>query len=514
MDTLKSDFYQLIKINGPALDFILESSSMGLWYCHLEDSGDMWTNSIFRQTLGYGANAILDDPHVFLFKDDIKDFATQLKSQPESHLFIQYRHQNGTVVPARNTGLLLNDTTGTPAYLLVAIQQIDLPVNGQHVENGAVSKDHQLLNDKLKISEERFTRAFEHAAIGMAIVSPSGKWLRVNNSLLQMLGYTSAELMKLTFQDITFPDDLNKDLELLASLVKGEIEHYQMEKRYFHKMGHIVTVILAVSLVKNSKGKPLHFISQITDISKMKAAETEIKSVLDVTSDQNRRLLNFAHIVSHNLRSHSGNLSMLLNFIETDTDENSRQELFRMFRDAASNLQVTIGHLNEVVAVTTTLHQNLISVNLSDAINGAIGNVEALLKAEGVHCINEVRPDVVISAVPAYLDSILLNFLTNAIKYHSKARSPLINLSSAMADNLVELSIEDNGLGIDLKLNRDKIFGMYKTFHDNKDARGIGLFITKNQIEAMGGKVTVESEVDKGTTFKIYFKQALESLSS
>ncbi|SMD00753.1 sensor histidine kinase [Pedobacter africanus] len=508
MDTLKSDFYQLIKTNGPALDFILESSSMGLWYCHMEDHREMWTNSLFRQTLGYGANAVLDDPHVFLFKEDIKDVAAQLRSRPESRLFIKYRHQNGTVMPAGNTGLLLNDTAGNPAYLLVAVQQIDLPVNGLHGENGVVSKSHQLLNDKLKLSEERFTRAFEHAAIGMAIVSLSGKWLRVNNSLLQMLGYTSAELMKLTFQDITFPDDLNKDLELLTSLVGGEIEHYQMEKRYFHKMGHIVTVILAVSLVKNSKGKPLHFISQITDISKMKAAETEIKSVLDVTSDQNRRLLNFAHIVSHNLRSHSGNLSMLLNFIETDTDENSRQELFRMFRDAASNLQVTIGHLNEVVAVTTTLHQHLICVNLSDAINGAIGNVEALLKAEGVHCINEVRPDVVISAVPAYLDSILLNFLTNAIKYHSKERPPLINLSSATADNLVELSIKDNGLGIDLKLNRDKIFGMYKTFHDNKDARGIGLFITKNQIEAMGGKVTVESEVGKGTIFKIYFKPA------
>ncbi|MNY01817.1 Alkaline phosphatase synthesis sensor protein PhoR [compost metagenome] len=88
----------------------------------------------------------------------------------------------------------------------------------------------------------------------------------------------------------------------------------------------------------------------------------------------------------------------------------------------------------------------------------------------------------------------------------------MINLSSRTEDGLIELSIADNGLGIDLKLNRDKIFGMYKTFHNNKDARGIGLFITKNQIEAMGGKVTVESEVNKGTTFKIYFKQAQEAL--
>ncbi len=88
-----------------------------------------------------------------------------------------------------------------------------------------------------------------------------------------------------------------------------------MEKRYLHKEGHIVWVILTVSIVKTSKGEPLHFISQLTDISKVKATELEIQSMMEVTNDQNRRLLNFAHIVSHNLRSHSGNLSMLLNFI-------------------------------------------------------------------------------------------------------------------------------------------------------------------------------------------------------
>lgn len=373
------------------------------------------------------------------------------------------------------------------------------------LKNNDLANQH--LSEKLRLSEERFSRAFENAAIGMAIVSLKGKWLRINNSISEILGYTSSELLKLTFQDITHPDDLNKDLDLLHDMLEGKIESYQMEKRYFHKNGHLVWVILAVSIIKNSNGKPLHFISQLTDISKVKAAEYEMKSVLDVTNDQNRRLLNFAHIVSHNLRSHSGNLTMLLNFIETENDEDSRRELFNMFRHAASNLQETIGHLNEVVAVNTSITESLTKVNLNQAINGAIGNIEALLKAEDVICVNDVNPDIIVGVVPAYLDSILLNFLTNSIKYHAAGRTPIIRLSAEIEDNLVALSIQDNGMGIDLQLNRDKIFGMYKTFHNNKDARGIGLFITKNQIEAMGGKVTVESEVDKGTTFKIYFKQ-------
>jgi PAS domain S-box-containing protein len=373
------------------------------------------------------------------------------------------------------------------------------------LKNGDLA--HQHLSEKLRLSEDRFSRAFEHAAIGMAIVSLKGKWLRINKSISEILGYKSSELLKLTFQDITHPDDLDKDLNLLHEMIEGKIESYQMEKRYFHKNGHLVWVILAVSIIKNSNGKPLHFISQLTDISKVKEAEYEMKAVLDVTNDQNRRLLNFAHIVSHNLRSHSGNLTMLLNFIETETDEDSRQELFNMFRHAASNLQETIGHLNEVVAVNTTICEKLTKINLSQAINGAIGNIEALLKAEEVICINEVEEDIIVGVVPAYLDSILLNFLTNSIKYHAHGRRPIIKLSAKVEENLVVLTIEDNGIGIDLQLNRDKIFGMYKTFHNNQDARGIGLFITKNQIEAMGGKVSVESEVDKGTIFKIYFKQ-------
>ena len=362
---------------------------------------------------------------------------------------------------------------------------------------------HQHLSERLRLSEDRFSRAFENAAIGMAIVSLKGKWLRINNSISKMLGYTSSELRKLTFQDITHPDDLNKDLNLLHEMLEGKIESYQMEKRYFHKNGHLVWVILAVSIIKNSNGKPLHFISQLTDISKVKEAENEMKSVLDLTNDQNRRLLNFAHIVSHNLRSHSGNLSMLLNFIETETDEASRNELFNMFRHAASNLQETIGHLNEVVAVNTSITESLTKVNLSRAINGAIGNIEALLKAEDVICINDVNPNIIVGVVPAYLDSILLNFLTNSIKYHAVERKPIIKLSAEIEDNLVALSIQDNGMGIDLQLNRDKIFGMYKTFHNHPEAKGIGLFITRNQIEALGGSISVESKVNDGTKFTI-----------
>ena len=115
-----------------------------------------------------------------------------------------------------------------------------------------------------------FQNAFDHAAIGMALVAPDGTWLRVNRSVCRMTGYTEAEMLKMRFQDITHPEDLDLDLENVEKMLCGEVTTYQMEKRYLHKSGSIVWGLLSVSLVCDSAGKPLFFISQIQDISARK----------------------------------------------------------------------------------------------------------------------------------------------------------------------------------------------------------------------------------------------------
>ena len=125
----------------------------------------------------------------------------------------------------------------------------------------------------LRNSEEQFRRAFEDASVGMAIVSLEGGWVRVNSALCQIVGYSHAELFQLTFQDITHADDLEIDLAYVHQLLAGEISIYQMEKRYLHKQGYIVWVLLNVSLVQDEQGKPLHFISHIHNISDRKRIE-------------------------------------------------------------------------------------------------------------------------------------------------------------------------------------------------------------------------------------------------
>ncbi len=132
--------------------------------------------------------------------------------------------------------------------------------------------------------------AFDFASIGMALVGTDGAWLRVNDSVCRITGYTREELLKKTFQDITHPDDLEKDLTSLHAVLDGKISFYEMEKRYFHKKGHIVWILLTVSLVCDEQQKPLFFISQIQDITEKKrleielqSRESELRSVLDQT---------------------------------------------------------------------------------------------------------------------------------------------------------------------------------------------------------------------------------------
>ncbi|MFC2148137.1 PAS domain S-box protein [Bacteroidota bacterium] len=241
------------------------------------------------------------------------------------------------------------------------------------------------------------------------------------------------------------------------------------------------------------------------DISDLKQKEQELRDLINVTSIQNKQLINFAHIVSHNLRSHTANFSMLLEFLVDEEDANEQANIIKMLTEASDNLLETLDNLNEVVAISTNVNLDKKPVNLNKKIAAAEKNLAAFLKKNNAKIINKIPDETYIKVIPAYIDSIIMNFITNAVKYKDDSRDPVIKLTVSENEKYTILSIEDNGLGIDLNKYGEKLFGMYKTFHDNSDARGIGLYITKNQVEAMNGKIMACSEVGKGTTFNIYF---------
>lgn len=139
-----------------------------------------------------------------------------------------------------------------------------------------------------------FEGAFQHAAIGMAIVAPNGRWLRVNEAVSDIVGYSADELLNIDFQAITHADDLEKDLEHVDSLLRGEAGTYRMKKRYTHKQGHEVWVLLAVSLVRNNDGSPRYFLSQIEDITAQVKGELALREQRDELELLNRELAELA----------------------------------------------------------------------------------------------------------------------------------------------------------------------------------------------------------------------------
>lgn len=232
-----------------------------------------------------------------------------------------------------------------------------------------------------------------------------------------------------------------------------------------------------------------------------------MQKALDIVGEQNSRLLNFAHIVSHNLRSHAGNLSMLLDLVDDIQDTSEREEALVHLRTISNDLTQTINHLNDLVSIHTEIKITKENLNLNEFFQRTLNVLSEKINHHEVKVIDEISKDIFIDYNPAYLESILLNLTSNAIKYSDPNRKLEIKYSFDSTEGKKVLTISDNGIGIDLKRNKNSLFGMYQTFHHHPDARGIGLFITKNQIEAMGGKIEVESEVGVGTAFKIYFNE-------
>lgn len=328
----------------------------------------------------------------------------------------------------------------------------------------------------------------------------------VNKKAEEITGYTSEEWCSdgNFWANTIHPDDRHWAINYCAIESQKNLQ-YDFEYRMIAKNGSILWIRDIVNVIYEN-GKPVSLKGIMIDITKSKEAENDLSNSLDLVTEQNKRLLNFSYIVSHNLRSHTSNIQSISALIETAETEEERNELVKMLQNVSNTLNETMLNLNEVINIQTNINLIIENLNIKDNIDRIINIISEEIAFKKAVVKNNVSPEIFVNYNPAYLESILLNFISNAIRYCHPMRNPIIILSSYIENDRTVLEISDNGLGIDLKKYGDKLFGMYKTFHENPDSKGIGLFITKNQIDAMGGTVTVESEPNIGTTFKIYFK--------
>ena len=326
----------------------------------------------------------------------------------------------------------------------------------------------------------------------------------ISKKVNTILGYTAEEWLadKTFWMDHIYFEDKESVLDFCMGKIKQNLDH-DFEYRMIAKDGSIVWLRDIVNVVINNDNC-ISLRGIMINITKTKEIEKDLNSSFTLVSEQNKRLLNFSHIVSHNLRSHTSNITSLIGLIETAENNEERKEMLDLLKSVSIALNETMTNLNEVVNIQTNLSLAVEKINVVKYIDATLKVLSQKIKLNEVTIINEIGTNVEINYNPAYMESILYNIISNAVRYSHKERNSFITLKNYVEHDLNVIEITDNGIGIDLEKNKDKIFGMYKTFSSYKDSKGIGLFITKNQIEAMGGSITVESKPNVGTTFKIY----------
>ncbi|MCM4164125.1 MULTISPECIES: PAS domain-containing protein [unclassified Arenibacter] len=359
---------------------------------------------------------------------------------------------------------------------------------------------------KTKDNEHLLKTLINNLPLQVYIKDTQSKKLLANKSELQFLGIENES-------DIIGKDDFDlydrataqkfrdEDIEVMIS----QIPMLNKELTRNSPDGSIVTSLSSKIPLIGENGEVTGLVGISMDISEQKQKQIELKNLISVTSSQNKKLINFAHIVSHNLRSHSANFAMLLDFLANEEDDKERHKIMEMLMDSSQNLMETLHNLNDIVAINTESNIIKKEINFNNNLNAVLKQINAQLNKTKATVISEVSDDVNINVVPEYLKNILTNIITNALKYKKPKVDPIIKLSVTYVQNYTVISIEDNGLGLDLKKYGSKLFGMYKTFHGNSDAKGLGLYITKNQIEAMQGKISATSQVGIGSTFNLYF---------
>ncbi|MBU2947261.1 PAS domain-containing sensor histidine kinase [Zobellia uliginosa] len=437
-------------------------------------------NAIASYKDGYSRNTISMQVHETMSKGKTWDEKLQFTTAKGEEVWVQ--------------------VAGMPTYLdgkIVGVKGILQNIEKQ-VQTENKTKENELLLRTL----------IDNLPLNVFIKDTESRKILVNKSECDYMGVDSPD-------DLLGKSDFDLFHEEIASISRAEDLHVMetlipmlgKETINITKDGRQATFLTSKIPLTGNNGKAQGLVGISMDISDLKQKEQELRDLINVTSQQNKKLVNFAHIVSHNLRSHTANFSMLLDFLTNEKNEEEKIQIVKMLTQASDNLLETLENLNEVVAINSNVNLERKPIRLNQRIVSVKRNLKEFLVNNNAKIVNSISEHTTVKVIPSYIDSILMNFITNAVKYRHPDRQPIINLSATSENGFIVLSIEDNGLGIDLKKYGEKLFGMYKTFHDHSDSRGIGLYITKNQIEAMNGKVTVASEVGLGTTFKIYFNE-------
>jgi PAS domain S-box-containing protein len=452
----------------------------------------------------------------FFTKGVIVFFETHLKPLLKingiiEEISLELSRSNNSKVPVLMNGVVVesNDENSNLIYYYTffdmtqrKLYEKELLISNQKQEN--LINQLNDLNKKYLEDSNYYLSMVENNSFFIVKTDLEGKYTFLNSFFCKRLGVKQEDWLGKYSLELIIPEDHQACMDTVQRCLENPSETQWVNLRKPLSTGGIIANQWEFKLIVDEDNNPKEFLClghDITDIlNKQKVLEAQVETI----TEQNSRLNNFTNIVTHNLRNHLANLNGIYELNSSSSDSENKLAQSMLYQTIHS-FDHTIRNLSDTIEIKskTTLPLSIFS------IQEEIGKVIATLKLQ----LNNLDPEINLNFSNdqkiftniSYFESIIFNLISNSIKYRKPRHNLVINIKFNQDNFHQVISVQDNGLGIDLNQHSKNIFGMYKTFHGNPDAKGLGLFIIKNQIEALRGKIEVESALGVGTIFTVYF---------
>ncbi|WP_247234695.1 PAS domain-containing sensor histidine kinase [Telluribacter sp. SYSU D00476] len=497
METTNIHTLGLLENASETLSLLLEGSNAGVWKWDVLTGQEWWSKRLYEM-LGYEDQEIEASNENFLtillHPDDQSITSQALNNhihhhQPYKHP-VRLKHKDGGYRWFETTGQAQFNPAGEPVYMVGTVINIDQQV--QSLEE--LERSKQLLEETQTLARvggweyyldrhELFWTSTMYDIFGL----PQGQPVQVED----IAGYFT-EASQQTIQ------------EQLVNAIAEEAP-FDLELQLITAQKNKIWVRLTGKPISTTGGKVAGLRGVLQDIHTQKLREIQFTDSLHTITRQNNRLLDFAFIVSHNLRSHAGNLEMMLEVMKISNSEDERNRILSFIEHISAELNQTIGQLNEVIYVQQDITQDKQSLDVADYIQLTREALQDDLQSHQVQIVEGQLECNTIVTNPAFLQSILLSLVLNAIKYRHPDRTPTVRISTSLEDNRPVLTVTDNGVGIDQSKFETDLFSRYETIHAHPAARGISQYLTRGQVEALGVSIDVQAVSASGSTYKITF---------
>lgn len=346
---------------------------------------------------------------------------------------------------------------------------------------------------------------FELSPDLLCIAGFDGYFRLVNPAFIKLMEYPEDELFAHPISHLIHPDDREITSAYRDNILNGE-NLLNFENRYVTKSGQIVW--LAWTSIPVREKELVYAIAK--NITFKKKLDEDRNMILANLARANQEMKQISYSTSHDLRSPVGSLITILSLIDLSTVQNKETlEFFRLIKTSTEKLQETLLAQVKYLKEKESLQVEIEEMSIKDSLSRVVDSISALIKDSNTSVKADFSDFDIIPFHKPYLDSILLNLITNSIKYARPDITPFISIRTTIEEGRQKLIYSDNGIGIDMEKVGDKIFGFNQTFHKRSDGQGIGLYLVYTHITSMGGRISVQSKVNEGITFTIVFAESV-----